>query len=193
MDTRSFLLDIADPALAWLATSAGTKSNDRARVLVLTIAGQESNWQHRRQIGGPARGFWQFELGGGVDDVFRVTGPQLQKVCASLDIPFDPRVVFEAMAWNDRLAGAMARLLLYVDPRPLPDVGDVVAGWQYYLRNWRPGAPHPDVWPGLYAKALAAMGAPVQQPSPAAPIPTDPILSRVDALEKRVSTLETKP
>lgn len=188
MDTRSFLLDIADPALAWLATSAGTKSDDRARILVMTIAGQESNWQHRLQIGGPARSYWQFELGGGVDDVFRVTGTQLQKVCVSLDIPFDRKTVFEAMAWNDRLAGAMARLLLYVDPRPLPDVGDTAAGWDFYLRNWRPGAPRPEAWPKLYAQALAAMGA--------APVVTKPVdmtlEDRFNALEKRVTTLEVR-
>ena len=38
-----------------------------ARVLVLAVALQESGFTARRQYGnGPARGYWQFEAGGGV-------------------------------------------------------------------------------------------------------------------------------
>ena len=37
-----------------------------ARVMMLAIGLQESRFVHRRQIKGPARGFWQFEQGGGV-------------------------------------------------------------------------------------------------------------------------------
>lgn len=159
MDVRNFLLDVADPALAWLAVHAGTKSDDRARILVLTIAGQESNWAARRQTPvAYARSYWQFELGGGVSGLFQVTPTQLKKVCASLDIPYDRNVVFEAMAWNDRLAGSMARLLLYSDPRPLPVVGDVEGAYHYYDDIWRPGSKRPNEWAGNYAKARAAMG-----------------------------------
>ena len=39
-----------------------------ADVLLLAIGLQESRFEHRQQIGGPARSFWQFERGGGVDD-----------------------------------------------------------------------------------------------------------------------------
>jgi hypothetical protein len=36
-------------------------------------------------------------------------------------VPFEPATVFEAMAWHDVLAAAMARLLLWTDPAELPD------------------------------------------------------------------------
>ncbi len=155
----AFLREIVDPALSTLSILAGTPSDDRARVIVLAIAGQESAWKDRRQRGGPARSFWQFEKGGGVAQLFKHTPDQLRAVCAALSIPFDQTTVFEAMAWNDDLAGAMARLLLWTDSRPLPQVGDEAGAWNYYLDNWRPGAPHPEAWPGNYGKALAAITA----------------------------------
>lgn len=154
-----FLHDIVDPSLKWLTSVSGTPSADNARVLVMAIAGQESHWEHRRQIGGPARSYWQFEKGGGVAGLFRVTPSQLRAVCETLDIPYDQATVFEAMAWNDTLACCMARLLLWSDPRALPPVGNKEAGWQYYLANWRPGAPHPEAWPTVYDQSLAAMRA----------------------------------
>lgn len=40
-----------------------------ARCQMLAIGLQESRLQHRRQNGGPARGFWQFEKGGGVKGI----------------------------------------------------------------------------------------------------------------------------
>ena len=153
MTPKSLLTDAVDPALALLAGQR-VKSDARARVLVLAIAGQESAWSARRQIGGPARSFWQFEEGGGVAGVFRVAPLSLKAVCDSLYIPFDQSTVFEAMAWNDVLAAAMARLLLWSDAADLPAVGDVNGAWAYYQRNWRPGAPHPDLWPARYGTAM---------------------------------------
>ncbi len=161
MTPKDFLVRIADPSLQFLSQVSGIQSTDAARVLVMTVAGQESTWKNRRQIGGPARGFWQFEKGGGVAGLFQATPQQLRKVCDALDIPFNQTDVFEAMAWNDLLAGSMARLLLFSDPAALPAVGDKDGGLQFYLRNWRPGVPHPEFWPGLYNQSLTAMGLPV--------------------------------
>ncbi len=144
-------------------------ATEKAAVLVMTIAGQESNWAARRQVGigqyhpqtVGARGYWQFESTGGgpvaLNDVMQKTPRQLAAVCAWLEIPNDELTLYEALAWNDTLACALGRLLLWTDPHPLPDVGNKVASWDYYVRNWRPGAPHPDVWPGHYDTALAAM------------------------------------
>ncbi len=154
MTPKSLLIDSVDPALALLEQVATIKPSAQARVLVMAIAGQESAWKERRQIGGPARSFWQFEKGGGVAGLFRVTPKQLAAVCAELYVPCNPTDVFEAMAWNDVLAAAMARLLLWTDAAPLPNYGDVEGSWAYYQRNWRPGAPHPDVWPGRYGTAM---------------------------------------
>ncbi|MCW2933440.1 MAG: hypothetical protein JWM19_4402, partial [Actinomycetia bacterium] len=151
--TPKDLLSIVDPALALLNTLAGIKVSNEARVLVMAIAGQESDWEARLQGGGgPARSFWQFEGGGGaVGELFSVTPKQLKAVCDYLIVPYNVATVFQAMAWNDTLAACMARLLLWQDPAALPAIGDVQAGWNYYQRNWRPGAPRPEVWPAKYA------------------------------------------
>jgi hypothetical protein len=155
-----FFARIVEPTLQWMdaAPGVGIRATDNARVLVMAIAGQESGWAARRQNGGPARSYWQFEKGGGVAGLFRVTPRQLETVCAACDAPYDPATVFEAMAWHDMLACAMARLLLWSDPAPLPAVGDREAGWQYYQRNWRPGVPRPESWASVYDRALAAIG-----------------------------------
>ncbi len=158
MNVSDFLHKIVDPSLAFAAGITQIPVTDAARVLVMTIAGQESDWRERRQIGGPARSYWQFEEGGGVVGLFHAVPQKLRAVCDALDIPYDTNTVFEAMAWNDTLACSMARLLLWTDSAPLPALHDKDGAWAYYLRNWRPGAPHPAVWSGRYDQSLAAMG-----------------------------------
>lgn len=155
MEPAIFFRDIVDPSLKKLTDWTGLVSDDKARVLVMAIAGQEGDWQYRRQIGGPARSFWQFEQGGGVSGLLHVTSRKMQAVCAALDIPFDSDDIFEAMAWNETLACCMARLLLWSDPRPLPFVGNESGAWGYYLQGWRPGLPHPERWPKCYGTAMS--------------------------------------
>jgi len=130
-----------------------------ARVMLLAIGLQESRFEHRRQIKGPARGYWQFEKGGGVKGVMthRSSVAAAQDVCEVLNYPFDRDVVFDALDDNSILAAAFARLLLWTDPAPLPALGDHAAAWDYYERNWRPGKPHPETWFENYQKALQAL------------------------------------
>jgi hypothetical protein len=141
--------------LDWLEEVAEIPTTDEARVIVMAIAGQESNWAYRHQQGGPAHSFWQFEQGGGVHGVLTHAASRgiIAEVCDLIYIQCTDSIVFTAMEWNDRLAISMARLLLWTDAVPLPRVGDVQGAWNYYLRNWRPGAPHPEQWPGKYAIA----------------------------------------
>jgi hypothetical protein len=124
-----------------------------AQRILLAIAGQESGWAEREQIDGPARGFWQFERPGGVRGVMAhiMCKTHLEAFCAKLEIPFDEYTLFEAIAWCDPLAYAMARLLLWSDPRPLPTDEDVA--WALYLRLWRPGRPRPLTWASYYNAA----------------------------------------
>lgn len=159
MEPRVLYYDVVRSMQA-LETWTGIKSDDRALVMLMAIAGQESFWAHRKQIGGPARSYWQFEKGGGVAGVLNhpATKGAINAVCRVLDIPCDTATVYEAMAWNDTLATCMARLLLYSDPRPLPAPGEQDAAWEYYLRNWRPGMPHPQSWAGRYATAMELAG-----------------------------------
>ena len=170
--TPKQVLDTAiDPALE-LLRQAGVRSDDRARLEVLTIAGQESAWKARRQVGigqyHPqtigARGLWQFEStwGGPValNDVQQKAPKQLAVICQYFDLPADELSLYEACAWHDILAASLARLLLWVDPRPLPDVGAEDEAWHYYVDNWRPGAPHRATWSGYYTTALGLVRPP---------------------------------
>lgn len=130
----------------------------QARVMLLAIGLQESRFIHRRQIGGPARGFWQFERGGGVRGVLThpVTQGQAQALCRARGIEPVAADVYAALELDDVLAAGMARLLLWSDPAPLPAIGDADGAWDLYLRTWRPGKPHPETWPELYAQAVEA-------------------------------------
>ncbi|HSW34192.1 MAG TPA: hypothetical protein VLH36_11330, partial [Steroidobacteraceae bacterium] len=65
-----------------------------------------------------------------------------------------------AMLTDDLLGCAFARLLLYSDPKPLPEPGQIVTSWDYYIRNWRPGKPHRSTWDSLYSDALGAVTPP---------------------------------
>ena len=159
MTPAVFYTDIVAPGLQRMtAPFIEIPVTTAAQVLVMAIAGQESGWMARRQNGGPARGYWQFERYGGVSEVLQKCSRQMGALCAMLDVPPDADVIFEAMAWNDPLACGMARLLLWGDPAPLPTVGDVNGGYDYYIRNWRPGVPRPSDWPGNYEQAMKAVG-----------------------------------
>lgn len=149
-------------------TAGKIKRSPEADVMVMAIAGQEGDWRHRRQVGGPARSFWQFEQGGGVAGVMThpSTAPHARKLFERLDIgepslgafvPPSQRTVYEAMAWSDLLAVGMTRLNLWWAAPPLPAVGDVEGAWAYYINTWRPGAPHHETWADKYSKARAAV------------------------------------
>lgn len=130
-----------------------------ARVMLFAIGLQESRFIHRRQIGGPARGFWQFEQGGGVRGVLAhpSTSGQAQALCRARGIEPVAADVYAALELDDVLAAGMARLLLWSDPAALPAIGDSAAAWDLYLRTWRPGKPHPGTWAELYEQAVEAV------------------------------------
>jgi len=145
------------------ALLSGIPFTSEANVMLLAIGLQESRFRHRRQIRGPARGFWQFEAYGGTRGV--LTRRQTRELAERLvEQRHGPLVRFEAinavLAEDDVLACAFARLLLWTDPRPLPTLGDSGGAWRYYLRNWRPGKPHRGTWDALYARALAVVTTP---------------------------------
>jgi len=172
MTPENFYARIVNPCLDYMATSPtiAVPRSKAADILVMTIAGQESRWEHRRQIGigqyypqsVGARGYWQFEStwGGPValNDVIQKAPAQLAVVCKMLEIPTDELALYEACAWNDMLACALARLNLWIHPAPLPAVGAKEAAWQYYIAQWKPGAPHRHTWDGYYDQAVAAVG-----------------------------------
>lgn len=146
-----------NPALALLPSKMDTPA---ARIMLLAIGLQESRFLHRRQIAGPARGFWQFERGGGVRGV--LTHPASReyayRICAARGVEPVAAAVYSSLETDDVLAAAFARLLLWTDAGRLPAAGNEQGAWDLYARTWRPGKPHPHTWPALYAQAVAAVG-----------------------------------
>ena len=154
MSPRNFLVRAIEPGLALVP---GYMVSDAARVLLMAIAGQESGLSARAQVDGSALGYWQFEQSGLAD--VRMRAPSvMESVCSTLDIP-DSTGIWAALQWNDALACVVARLCLWLDPAPLPVIGDASGAWDYYVRNWRPGKPGTDRWASAYTTAVAAVGA----------------------------------
>ncbi len=156
MSPRLFLLRVIEPGLALLPTYMVC---NQSRVALMAIAGQESNWAARQQVGGPAVGYWQFEESG-ITEVIAKQGHLVQVVLGTLDIPILDLPVpaaHAAIQYNDPLACAFARLLLWSDPEPLPAIGDTATCWQYYERLWRPGKPDVTRWAPAYAMAVSTV------------------------------------
>lgn len=127
-----------------------------ATAMLLAIGMQESDgFRARAQYGsGPARGFWQFEKGGGVAGVLLhpKTSPIVTALCEqTFQVPPVPSECHRAIEHNDILAAVFARLLLWTVPRPLPGKLEPVMGYRQYLEGWRPGKPHEAKWPFSYA------------------------------------------
>jgi hypothetical protein len=138
-------------------------TSQQARVMLYAIGLQESRFTHRFQVvqgrpgaKGPARGFWQFERGGGCKGVVEHPASRywMAKVCAERNVPFTASAIWNAIETDDVLAAAAARLLLFTDPKRLPEVGDENGAWNLYVRTWRPGKPHRATWTALYVEAL---------------------------------------
>lgn len=151
---------IIGPGLQLLAPKLDTP---QARVLLLAIGLQESQFKYRRQMSnGPARSFWQFEEGATISSGVRgvlnhpASGDILRRVAVSRGVETTSRAIWQAIEQDDLLACALARLLILTDAAPLPGLGDECGAWVLYAeRCWRPGKPHYETWSGYYAQALA--------------------------------------
>lgn len=119
---------------------------------VMAICAQETDLRHRRQMGnGPARGLAQFEKGdaksrAGVYGVMNHAASRelTRQVCHERGVVFERDAIWAALEFDDVLAFALARLLLWTDTGKLPT--NQQDGWATYLRVWRPGKPHPEKW-----------------------------------------------
>lgn len=161
--------DAINPAFKLLPKQMDSRE---ARVALLAIGLQESKFEHRWQVidakrpsrKGPARGFWQFELGtraskGGIWGVYlhQASRYWLKALCEARGVEFSPKAIWLAIEQDDVLAAGLARLLLFTDPYKLPAIGDEQGLWKLYRwRCWRPGKPHPETWPANYAAAVGA-------------------------------------
>lgn len=159
----SILRTAINPALGMLPVKMDT---DAARVMLLAIGQQESRLSFRFQkvngdpyAKGPARGLWQMEKGGGVVGVLHhpSTKELARELCLSRSVtPDDPGQVHARLEFDDILAAGFARLLLWADSKPLPDVdASHDETWDCYVRNWRPGRPRRETWDAFHEQARA--------------------------------------
>lgn len=151
-----------------LALLPDSMNSINARVMLYAIGLQESRFIYRYQLvsgttgklaaKGPARGFWQFEVGGAIPGLMSLasTKPHTKLVCDILNVPFVAKDIWESLETNDELAAAFARLLLYSDPKPLPSLSEAQSAWDYYIRCWRPGKPHRKTWDAFHAASVQA-------------------------------------
>lgn len=164
MNTETFLLRIINPGLDLLEFIGGPKPHPNAQRMLIAIGMQESGsslnarYQNSPSTNpGPARGWFQFEQGGGVAGVLnhRSTLEWAHKACDACWVQPHPAAVWRALEGHDQLATIFARLLLWTDAQPLPTTEQ--NGWDYYIRNWRPGKPHPQNWPTNWRAASNAI------------------------------------
>lgn len=149
-------LTIVSPAMRLLPNGMDSYA---ARALLLAIGLQESRFIHRAQINGPARGFWQFEKAG-VAGVMQhgASRKHAESACSTVRVPFWRDEIWASLEFNDVLAAAFARLLLWTSPRPLPTEGEGEYAWDYYISCWRPGKPHRTTWDDFYKLAWRSVG-----------------------------------
>lgn len=139
-----------------------------ARAMLLAIGLQESRFLHRAQVQGPARGFWQFEKGGGVVGVLTHQHSTIQAyqsmatlrcISPGEQLKDTKTRIYAALEHNDVLAAVFARLLLWTLPAALPGRSEPGAAWGQYIEAWRPGAPHRGTWDAFYAEAWGRVDA----------------------------------
>lgn len=159
-DSADLIWHISQHTLpAAFALLPGRMGSSEAAALLLAIGLQESGFTARRQRGGPARGFWQFEVAGVAGVLTHpVTAPILRPLVRLCLVPETAVGCQAALEYHDVLAACCARLLCYVDARPLPGVHDAHTGWSIYVQNWRPGRPRPEAWADNYATGWRLLG-----------------------------------
>lgn len=163
--TPDRMLRLIDEGLDYLVGQGGPQPSDAARRIMLAIALQESGpmldarYQNSpSNTPGPARGFWQFEQGGGVAGVLAhpASGAIVNRCCVDHAIVPQAAAVWRALEGHDKIAVVFARMLLFTDPRALATTQQ--EAWDYYVRNWRPGKPHPENWPNNWRIASDTVG-----------------------------------
>lgn len=165
MTGAEFIAKVLNPGASFLEAMTGTTSPPAAKRWLLAVAMQESELVHRFQVlnnggAGPARGWWQFEQGGGIAGVLRhaTSRPRIMVCCDAMGVRAEAPALWRAVEGNDLLAYACARLLLLTDRGPIPEDRD--EAWHLYAEVlWKPGKPHREKWPANWAKAGAALAA----------------------------------
>lgn len=171
--TIEYVLTYITPAA--FAVLPAAMASPEATAMLLAIIGQESNFEHRKQVGGgPARGLLQFERGGGIRGVMTHPKTRVPLNDALRALSFQAEIgrsieLHEVVGFNDTVACVFARLLLYTLPAPLPVCGEHDESFRQYLAAWNPGAwtrgtpaerrALRERWDGNFTRAWAAVAA----------------------------------
>lgn len=160
MSPEEFLRRMMRPGLHELAEIGGPAVSPLVERILLAIALQESDIRARFQgspasVAGPARGWWQFEVAGCMGVLqHRASRELAQRMCERHHIVPHAAALHRALEGHDTMAAAIARLLLWTEPRALPTTAE--QGWEQYIRNWRPGRPSQHRWGERWRTAHAA-------------------------------------
>lgn len=166
MTAQPYIVGLVLPTA--LALLPPVMTSPEAMALLVAIGRQESGFRYRRQVAGrsssgetvfgPARGWWQFEMGG-VEAVLehRDIRDHAARTLDRMGYSDDAREAHLALEHNDVLAAVFARLLLWADPRALPGADDPTQGWLIYLSTWRPGKAKPHTWSSHFDNAWATL------------------------------------
>lgn len=127
----SILADIKRGIVAPIILDLELPGDEFARIqLMAGIGNVETGYRTRRQIGGPALGYWQVEPRTH-DDLWRNwldARPALAEIARScLPAQFDKQPNAEAMVVSDRYAACIGTLVFYRSPIALPLRGDARA------------------------------------------------------------------
>jgi hypothetical protein len=163
---RAMLLTVIRPTLRSMPP---VMRGVRAEAALLANALQESGLRERVQIGGPARGLYQFEAIGvrGVLD-HPATFDHAQDACEAWlyqvsrgadghALQTTVEQLHRIIRDNDVLATIFARLALWRLPDQLAEADQPEAGWGQYVEAWRPGKPHRDRWDDSWRTAWQAV------------------------------------
>lgn len=148
------------PALAFLPP---VMDSVPARIILGATTIQESDLRTRRQTGGPAVSFWQFEKIGIKEVLINPkTAAIAADACKFHNCEPSVNAVYEKfkLPEGDILAAIFARLNYWRVRDPLPKHNTPVAEsayWLYYKNTWRPGKPHLDRWPRSFWRAYGAI------------------------------------
>jgi hypothetical protein len=196
MTVEAILYDLIRPVHEGLLAEFGIPAGPQADAFSVAAGFQESKFRARDQgdpaVLGPATGYWQFEMNGGVAEILESarTAPIAKALCARMGIAASRDAVWRVFTTEagDDLACSFARLLAWKDPAPLPKVSAAAdveeEAYRYYDRNWRPGAKRRADWTVSWRTAVALLE---KSPVVIAPIP-EPVV-KTD-LEVRVERLE---
>lgn len=141
------------------------KRNIRAMVQIVATALQESTCRFRKQVPtGPARSYLQIETPTAMAAYRKdkYLGAELMNLNLSMttlqktgrEAMLASAYMAQVVELNDIAAVLVGRAIMWLDPHPLPALGDHAGAWKFYNEfTWRPGKPHPELWPENYLEA----------------------------------------